>query len=199
MKTFKQLREATAVKKDDNPEAAALKPRAQGEQDFVDAHTVDSTDYPVKGTSAKLNADSATKTMHQPANGDRAPLKQGTSDLKDQSGFKGNKTPLTRADKTQGDMKPVKTAASSVTIPAFQESVFVNVPMISESDEDSIFIELLNGDTVEINEDTYNAIVDVFEQLNTGNREMFRAAINENADTFEQILDFVVETLQGDE
>jgi hypothetical protein len=199
MKTFKQLREATAVKKDENPEAAALKPRAQGEQDFVDAHTVDSTDYPVKGTSAKLNADSATKTMHQPANGDRAPLKQGTSDLKDQSGFKGNKTPLTRADKTQGDMKPVKTAASSVTIPAFQESVFVNVPMISESDEDSIFIELLNGDTVEINEDTYNAIVDVFEQLNTGNREMFRAAINENADTFEQILDFVVETLQGDE
>jgi hypothetical protein len=199
MKTFKQLREATTVKKDENPEAAALKPRAQGEQDFVDAHTVDSTDYPVKGTSAKLNADSATKTMHQPANGDRAPLKQGTSDLKDQSGFKGNKTPLTRADKTQGDMKPVKTAASSVTIPAFQESVFVNVPMISESDEDSIFIELLNGDTVEINEDTYNAIVDVFEQLNTGNREMFRAAINENADTFEQILDFVVETLQGDE
>jgi hypothetical protein len=199
MKTFKQLREATAVKKDENPEAAALKPRAQGEQDFVDAHTVDSTDYPVKGTSAKLNADSATKTMHQPANGDRAPLKQGTSDLKDQSGFKGSKTPLTRADKTQGDMKPVKTAASSVTIPAFQESVFVNVPTISESDEDSIFIELLNGDTVEINEDTYNAIVDVFEQLNTGNREMFRAAINENADTFEQILDFVVETLQGDE
>jgi hypothetical protein len=198
MKTFRQLREATA-KKDQNPEADALKPRAQGEQDFVDAHAVDSTEYPVKGTSDKLNAGGAEKTMHQPANGDRGPLKQGTSDLKDQSGFKGSKTPLTRADKTQGDMKPVKTAASSVNVPAFQESVFVNTPMISESDEDSIFIELLNGDTVEINEDTYNAIVDVFEQLNTGNREMFRAAINENADTFEQILDFVVETLQGDE
>jgi len=197
MKTFKQLREATA--KAENPEAKALMPRAEGEQQFYDMHKRETTDYPVKGSSDKLNADSATKTMHQPANGDRAPLKQGTSDLKDQSGFKGNKTPLTRADKTQGDMKPVKTAASSVTIPAFQESVFVNVPMISESDEDSIFIELLNGDTVEINEDTYNAIVDVFEQLNTGNREMFRAAINENADTFEQILDFVVETLQGDE
>lgn len=198
MKTFKQLREATA-KKDENPEAAALKPRAQGEQDFVDAHSVDSTDYPVKGTSGKLNATDTTKTKHQPANGDRAPLKQGTSDLKDQSGFKGSKTKLTPADKTQGDFKPVKTAASSVNVPAFQESVFVNAPMINESDEDSIFIELLNGDTVEINEDTYNAIVDVFEQLNTGNREMFRAAINESADTFEQILDFVVETLQGDE
>jgi hypothetical protein len=199
MKTFKQLREATAVKKDENPEAAALKPRAQGEQDFIDAHTVDSTDYPVKGTSAKLNADSATKAMHQPANGDRAPLKQGTSELKDQSGFKGNKTPLTRADKTQGDMKPVKTAASSVTIPAFQESVFVNTPMISESDEDSIIVELLNGDTIEINEDVYNGLIDVYEQLNTGNRAMFKSAVNESADTFEKVLDFVFESLEGDE
>jgi hypothetical protein len=197
MKTFKQLREATA--RAENPEAAALKPRAQGEQDFVDAHSVDSKDYPVKGTSDKLNADNTTKTKHQPGNGDRSPMKQGTSDLKDQSGFKGNKTPLTRADKVQGDMKPVKTAASSVTIPAFQESVFVNTPMISESDEDAIVVELLNGDTIEINEDVYNAIVDVFEQLNTGNRAMFKSAVNENADTFEHVMDFVFETLQGDE
>jgi hypothetical protein len=198
MKTFKQLREATAVKKDENPEAAALKPRAQGEQDFVDAHSVDSTNYPVSPNSHTTD-DKTTKTTHQPGNGDRTRPEQGTSTLKDQSGFKGSKTKLTPADKTQGDLKPVKTAASSVNVPSFQESVFVNAPMINESDEDSIFIELLNGDTVEINEDTYNAIVDVFEQLNTGNREMFRAAINESADTFEQILDFVVETLQGDE
>jgi hypothetical protein len=198
MKTFKQLREATA-KRDENPEAAALKPRAQGEQDFVDAHTVDSTDYPVKGTSAKLNADSATKTKHQPGNGDRTAPKQGTSDLKDQSGFKGSKTKLTPADKTQGDMKPVKTAASSVNVPAFQESVFVNIPMISESDEDSIIVELLNGDSIEINEDTYNAIVDVYEQLNTGNRKMFRSAINESADTFEHVLDFVASAIEEQE
>lgn len=197
MKTFKQLREATA--KAENPEAAALRPRAQGEQDFVDAHKVDSTEYPVKGTFEKLNAGDAKKTMHQPANADRSPIKQGTSDLKDQSGFKGSKTPLTRADKVQGDMKPVKTAASSVNVPAFQESVFVNKPVISESDEDAIVVELLNGDTIEINEDVYNALVDVYEQLNTGNRSMFKSAINESADTFEQVLDFVFETLQGDE
>jgi hypothetical protein len=197
MKTFKQLREATA--KAENPEAAALRPRAQGEQDFVDAHSVESQDYPVKGTTDKLNAGGAEKTMHQPGNGDRSNIKQGTSDLKDQSGFKGSKTPLTRADKTQGDMKPVKIAASSVTIPAFQESVFVNAPMISESEEDAIVVELLNGDTIEINEDVYNALVDVYEQLNTGNRSMFKSAVNESADTFEKVLDFVFETIQGDE
>jgi hypothetical protein len=189
MKTFKQLREATA-KRDENPEAAALKPRAQGEQDFVDMHTVDSTNYPVSPNSHTTD-DKVTKTVHQPGNGDRSVIKQGTSDLKDQSGFKGSKTPLTRADKTQGDFKPVKTAPSSVKVPAFQESIFVNAPMISESDEDSIVVELLNGDAIEINEDTFNALVDVFEQLNTGNRMAFKAAVNESADTFEKMLDFV--------
>jgi hypothetical protein len=196
MKTFKQLREA--VKKEENPEAKALKPRAEGEQHFYDMHDKETEDYPVKGTSDKVNAGAAAKTMHQPGNGDRSPIQQGTSKLPDQSGFKGSKTPLTRADKTQGDMKPVKTAASSVTIPAFQESIFVNKPVISESEEDSIEIELLNGDIIEINEDIYNALTDVFEQLNTGNREVFRAAVNESADSFERILDFVSETIEED-
>jgi hypothetical protein len=198
MKTFKQLREATA-KKEVNPEAAALKPRAEGEQEFYDMHKRETEDYPVKGTSDKVNAGSAERTMHQPGNGDRTQPKQGTSTLPDKSGFHGSKTPLTRADKTQGDFKPVKTAASSVNVPAFQESIFVNAPMISESDEDSIIVELLNGDTIEINEDIYNALVDVFEQLNTGNREMFRAAVNESADTFEHVLDFVASTFEEQE
>lgn len=196
MKTFKQLREA--IKKEVNPEAAALKPRAEGEQQFYDKHERETTDYPVKGTSDKTNAGSAEKTMHQPGNGDRSVIKQGTSDLKDQSGFKGSKTPLTRADKTQGDMKPVKTSASAVNVPAFQESIFVNKPVISESSEDSIEIELLNGDLIEINEDVFNALVDMYEQLNTGNREVFRAAVNESADSFERILDFIAESIEED-
>jgi hypothetical protein len=197
MKTFKQLREATA--KAENPEAKALMPRAEGEQQFYDMHKRETTDYPVKGSSDKLNADSSKQTVHQPENGDRTAPKQGTSTLADKSGFKGSKTPLTRADKTQGDMKPVKTAASSVNVPVFQESIFVNLPVISEEDRDAIVVELLNGDSIEINEDIYNALVDVYENLNTGNRAMFKSAVNESADTFEKVLDFVFETLQGDE
>lgn len=189
MKTFKQLREALDK---DNPEAAALKPRAQGEQDFVDAHTKNITDYPVK------NADNSkiSSADHHPENGDRSPVQQGSSKLADKSGFKGSKTPLTRADKTQGDFKPIRNSLSSVT--SMKESLFVNQPMISESEEDTIFIELMNGDSIEINEDTWDAVHEVFGQLNTGNREVFRAAINENADSFEKILEFVIETL-GDE
>ena len=188
MKTFKQLREA---KKEVNPEAAALKPRAEGEQQFMDMHTKETQDYPVKGTADKVNAGSAEKTMHQPGNGDRTPIQQGTSKLADKSGFKGSKTPLTRADKTQGDFKPVKTSPSAVQVPAFSESIFVSKPVISESQEDAIEVELLNGDVIEINEDIFNALVDTFEQLNTGNRAAFKAAVNESADSFERVLDFV--------
>ena len=187
MKTFKQLREA--LKSEENPEAKALRPRAQGELDFYDAHTREVTDYPVKGAGAEDKG----QAEHQPNNGDRAPIQQGTSKLNDKSGFKGNKTPMTRADKTQGDMKPLRASPSAVQ--AFRESAFVNKPVISEEDEDTITIELLNGDLIEINEDTYVAIHQVFEQLNTGNREVFRAAVNESADSFERILDFVVDSL----
>ena len=190
MKTFKELREGVDAKAK-NPEAPALKPRAEGEQQFMDMHTKTTTDYPVSGKGGETK-----ETKHQPSNGDRAPIQQGTSKLSDQSGFKGSKTPLTRADKTQGDFKPVKTSASSVNVPMFQESVFVNKPTISEEDNDTIIIELLNGDEVEINEDTYNAIVDMFEQLNSGNREIFRAAINEGIDSFERVLDFIVSSAE---
>jgi hypothetical protein len=186
MKTFKQLREA--LKKEENPEAKELRPRAQGEQDFYDAHTREVTDYP-----AASKGGDTSKTVHQPGNGDRAPIQQGTSKLADKSGFKGNKTPLTRADKTQGDMKPLRTSPSAVQ--GFKESAFVNKPVISEEEEDVITIELMNGDLIEINEDTYVAIHQVFEQLNTGNREVFRAAVNESADSFERILEFVVDSL----
>ena len=192
MKTFRQLREAIAS--EENPEAKALRPRAQGEQDFADAHTREVTDYPAK----KVGGDTK-ETDHQPNNGDRAPVQQGTSKLADKSGFKGSKTPLTRADKTQGDMKPVKTSPSAVQAPSFAESVFVNAPVISESGDDSIEIELMNGDVIEINEDVFNGLMEVYSQLNTGNQAVFKAAVNESIESFEKILDFVFETLQGDE
>jgi hypothetical protein len=190
MKTFKQLREAL------NPEAAALKPRAQGEQDFVDMHKPTVTDYPTKRDSFETD-DKIAKTKHQPGNGDRGPIQQGTSKLGDKSGFKGQQTPKRIADSArQGDLKVLKTSASAASAPAFVESVFNNQPMISESDDDSIYIELDNGDSVEVNEDTYNAIVDMFNKLNAENQSVFRSAINESADSFEKILDFIAKAYE---
>jgi hypothetical protein len=184
MKTFKQLREDVDAKVK-NPEAAALKPRSTGEQDFANLHKVKDTDYPVSGKGGNT-----TQTTHQPNNGDRGPIDQGTSKLADKSGFKGNKTPLTRADKTQGDFKPVRLSPSAV-----KESVF-NSATFSESVEDEIDIELENGDSATINTDILEAVQDIFEQLSPDNQKIFRTAVNESAESFERILDFVVATYE---
>lgn len=192
MKTFKQLREN--FKKEENPEAKALRPRAQGEKDFYDSHTREVKDYPVKSAGGEMK-----QGDHHPDNGDRSPIQQGTSKLADKSGFKGSKTPLTRADKTQGDFKPLKISPSAVKVPGFAESVFVNRPIISESDEDVMEFELLNGDVIEINADIYNAVHEVYHNLSTGNQVVFRSAVNESADSFERILDFVAEVMSEDQ
>jgi hypothetical protein len=192
MKTFRQLREA--LSKEENPEAKALRPRAKGEQYFYDAHKREITDYPVKSARGEMK-----QGDHHPENGDRSPIQQGTSKLADKSGFKGSKTPLTRADKTQGDFKPLKTSPSAVQSRSFTETVFVNAPVINESDESVMEFELMNGDVVEINADIYNAIHEVYYNLNTGNQFVFKSAVNESADSFERILDFVSELLSEDE
>jgi hypothetical protein len=192
MKTFRQLREA--FKKEENPEAKALRPRAEGEKDFYDSHTREVKDYPVKSAGGNMK-----QGDHHPSNGDRSPIQQGTSKLADKSGFKGSKTPLTRADKTQGDFKPLKISPSAVQSPSFAESVFVNRPVINESDEDVMEVQLLNGDEIEINADIYNAVHEVFYNLSTGNQVIFKSAVNESADSFERILDFVAATLGEDE
>jgi hypothetical protein len=186
MKTFKQLREAIdAANKSAPDERKALKPRSKGETDFYNLHKVQTTDYPVSGKGG-----TTTEAEHHPENGDRSPVQQGTSKLADKSGFKGSKTPLTRADKTQGDFKPVRLSPSAV-----KESVFNSISF-SESNEDEIDIELDNGDTATINDETYQAIQDVFEQLSSDNQRIFHTAVNESAESFERILDFVVATYE---
>jgi len=179
MKKFKELREALEKK---NPEAAALKPRAKGEEDFANMHTKDDKEYPAAGTDDALNARSMGSKDHHPKNGDRAVVQQGTSKLADQSGFKGSKTPLTRADKTQGDMTPVR-GPSSVRA----ESIFDNITDLDEG----VSIELSNGDVVELDVEQLEAIEEVFAQLTTSNQEVFKSQITESLESFDAIFQFV--------
>ena len=185
MKTFKQLRESVRAA---NPEADALKPRAKGEQDFYNQHTKTVTDYPVSGEGG-----TTTKSAHQPMNADRGPIEQGTSKLGDKSGFKGQQTPKNIADSArQGDLKPVRLSPSAVKESVFEDATFA----ISESEGNSIYIGFMNADSAIINEDTYHAIQDVFEQLSPDNQQIFHTAVNESAESFERILNFVVATYE---
>jgi hypothetical protein len=191
MKTFKQLREAVSKK---DAESDELKPRAKGEQDFADAHTQHDTAYPAKNTDSVLNAKSSSQTKHQPNNGDRGVIKQGTSDLADKSGFKGQQT-KTRANSVNGngDKTPVRGPSSAQ---AYAEEVFSERSTITESSEDTYEIELENGDVVEVNEETLDIITDTYARLNPENQEMFRDMINQSADSFSTIMDFVASNVE---
>ena len=196
MKTFKQLREAIAPdnRTDAPDERKALKPRVKGETDFYNQHKIETKDYPVSGKGG-----STKEAEHQPENGDRTTPDQGTSKLADKSGFKGQQTPKRIADAVrQGDLKPVQTSSSALSgkwSGYATESVF-NTVTFSESDEDSIFIGFMNGDSATINEDTFQAIQDIFEQLSLDNQKIFYTAVNESSESFERILNFVVATYE---
>jgi hypothetical protein len=193
MKTFKQLREAVSKK---DAESDELKPRAKGELDFANAHTQHDTAYPAKNTDNVLNAKSIGQTKHQPNNGDRGVIKQGTSDLADKSGFKGQQS-KTRANSANanGDKVPVRGPSSAQ---AYAEEVFSDRSTITESSEgEDIFeIELENGDVVEVNEETLDIIAETYARLNPENQELFRDMINQSADSFSTIMDFVASNVE---
>jgi hypothetical protein len=67
---------------------------------------------------------------------------------------------------------------------------------VSDTEGNSIYIGFMNADSAIINEDTYQAIQDVFEQLSPDNQQIFHTAVNESAESFERILNFVVATYE---
>jgi hypothetical protein len=186
MKTFKELRESVSKK---DAESDALKPRAKGEQEFAAMHTKVDHAYPAKNTDSVLNAKSASQTKHQPNSGDQSVIKQGTSDLADKSGFKGQQSKTRANASKQGDLTPVRGQSS---VAAYAEEVFNDRSSITESSEETFEIELENGDVVEVNEETLDIIGETYSKLTGENQELFRDMINRDADSFTTILDFVV-------
>lgn len=190
MKTFKQLRESVSKK---DAESDELKPRVKGEQEFSTMHTKTVTDYPAKGDAFETD-DEIVKAKHHGVDGDRSTIKQGTSDLADKSGFKGQQT-KTRANSqnTQGDKSPVRGQSSAQ---AYAEEVFSDRSTITESSEETFEITLENGDVVEVNEETLDIISETYANLNIENQEMFRDMINQSADSFSTIMDFVASNVE---
>lgn len=190
MKTFKELRESVSKK---DTESDMLKPKAKGEADFAALHTQTDHAYPAKNTDNVLNAKSAIQAKHQPNTGDRNVIKQGTSDLADKSGFKGQQSKTRANSSKQGDLTPVRGPSSAQ---AYAEEVFSNRSTITESSEETYEIELENGDVVEVNEETLDIISDTYSRLNVENQEMFRDMINQSADSFSTIMDFVASNVE---
>jgi len=118
-KIFKDLMEVLVTPLETADETG-YQPRAKGERSFVDLHKILVTEPAPQSNGVHRTADNITKTKRatggpwEPRHGERSPIEQGSSKLKDKSGFKGRQTKLNRGDKRVGDLKHVKTAPSSV-------------------------------------------------------------------------------------
>jgi len=133
MKTFKNLREALAKDKptsdkagkkldatSPNSEAASLQPRSDGERKFKDMHAIKKVPHPENQDVAfSGTAPPPDKAEHQPDNGERVKVMQGSSGvgMKSQNQSGGTKqTPVGRENPKgpYGDIKPVVTSPSAV-------------------------------------------------------------------------------------
>ncbi len=116
MKTFRELREASVAQdyvapKDKDDEVDDIKSRAKGEQDFRDSHTVKKTDHPVADDKQHVASHVKHAKPKQPMNGERAPVKQGSSDVKNtHDGSKSRDTSKATASKggETAVIKPIK-------------------------------------------------------------------------------------------
>lgn len=184
MKTtkYRDLIEALQKRKEDEEESGDVgkKPRAKGEAEFaaaqypVDATGPHNTPHP-SGSDGVLNARATSKTdKHDPPvpGGDRKIVKQGTSDLKDQSGFKGSQTPTRRGDKREGDIKIVRLSSSSV-----QEDVIVQLEEIATgSIPQNVIFE--DGDSIMVKPKVAFKLMETYVRLKPENAEKFKERVN---------------------
>lgn len=180
MNNFKTIRDITEADADEfvvdiDDDEEELMAKAGKEAEFVDLHTAVSIAHPVAGDNQfKSQKDQAvTKNAESDnAEGEDKPVKQGTTGDTKFSQFRDKigKTPTRKGDKNQGDKK-AETIKEEVEI------------------EEGI-LELEDGEFVYVSDDDAEAFNSVLEELEPENRELMIIRMNENEDSYEEMLEF---------
>lgn len=215
-KTFRELVEAMNKRtpreeNEENDEAKVLKPRAKGEQDFANAHgyPVDATGpqnrpSPGEGADDVLNARQTKKSeKHEPPvpGGEKSPISQGTSKLKDLSGFSGRAS-KTRANASAvaGDVKPVRTSKSAVKtvegpwkntmsdLPSISEDVISQLTSVASGKASSV--KFADGETAQVNPASAKKLLNVMSKLGRENAKKFRDTVNSGTEGFLKMMNF---------
>ena len=176
-KTLRVINEADAdefvIDIDDDEEELIAK--AGKEAEFVDLHTAVSIAHPVAGDNQfKSDKDQAVTQNAESDNaeGEDKPVKQGTTGDTKFAQFRDKigKTPARKGDKSQGDMKS-ETVKEEVEI------------------EEGI-LELEDGEFVYVSDDDAEVFNTILEELEPENRELMIIRMNENEDSYEEMLEF---------
>lgn len=209
-KTFSKLMEEIQ----ENPEAAGLAPKSRGEKAFAALQGYPPAikgpfdkAYPADETDDVLNAREMKQTgMHKTAppvqSGETKPIPQGTSTLKDPSGFRGQPS-RTNANirAVAGDPKPVKTSPSAVAtvdgtwkntmkrdLKAISESVTSQLPKLASSGGT---IKFSNGETAKIDAGDAKKLLDAMKKLNPDNTKRMQDMINSGPEGFMKAMKFL--------
>jgi len=160
--------------------------RSAGEAEFAKQNG-----YPVKvggeydksspqGSDDILNARSTKETdaHDNKVEGERTPIKQGTSTLKDLSGFKNKQTPPRHGDVREDEQYAAK-----------KNNVGAELTKIVET-RSAATINFADGDKTLVTPKTAQMILDAHSKLNTNNGKKFMETINKNAVGFLKMLSF---------
>lgn len=162
-------------------DTANLSPRSKGERDFSNLHTVQKASHPVAGdaqfgTNAKQET-TTTASRTVPA-GERDKVKQGTSEVSDQSGFKDSKTGTRRGDKVQGEQAPVKQGSSIVE------------QIVSQTDTTKLLTVVFeDGTKFTLPPEDIVAVQSTFAKLSEQNQEVFARQL-QSPQTFQRVVTF---------
>lgn len=222
-KSFRELIEALNARK--TKEKAPTKgkvggePNTDGEKEFAKAHEYPvkkggeyDRAYPTKNSDDVLNARKQKEVdMDQP--GEKTPVEQGTSKLKDLSGFKDRKTVARQGDKSEGDNQILRKSPSAVqafkeekVVKYFDKKVKEKELEIKESEEliedvaselnkiaesgKSGKINFKDGDTTNVSPVVAKKMMETYNQLNSENAKKFRETINKDATGFLKMMNF---------
>jgi len=182
------------TKKDDDKEATGYKPRSKGEEDFAKKHVADKKNHPAatedQFASSKGQSDDH-KGGKKHADGDTAPLKQGSSEVE----AKGTAFRSMKQYGRPGEKTPVSQGSSKLKEEnELHEGVIETLKKIKDRKQ-AMPIKLKNGKSLKVDSYTASALLSVYDALKPANAKKFATNLEKGESTFMSMVDFAMQSL----
>lgn len=165
--------------KDSDEEVTKYKPRAKGEEDFANAHTVTKHDYPVDVETQFTGGN--VGGARQPNNGEKV-TQQGSSTVNQPTGGGSSKR---GADRTQGDLKPQSVKEE---VELFEGKVMDALKDIVDN-KSAKSVKFGNGKSIKIDMTSANAMLNMYKRLNDQNKKKMEDKIEQSPEMFMRLMD----------
>ena len=171
--------------KDD--ETKSLEPRAKGERDFKDKHSVEKKKHPVASDDVFQGATKPTTPKGKGGAGEGV-IKQGSSDVKVNHDGSKNPDKSKAIPKRFGDLRIVNPVKESVEL---EETAFQDIQTIAISTREGR-VRFSNGRFESVDPDTAKALVSAHGKLNSGNKQKFEQTVNKDFTGMMKMVDFAM-------